>query len=236
MAIGRVHGLSSDLAGSIAPVPWLSPGRHRWPRRGVCLMEYASMLSGGPRTDHPRTTDPVLAAIARAANDYSSDLGRQQLAGLAPALAAAHDGGDEASYAAARRCVLTALPHANGSRRLVLVAAVLGIDRAAAGRRRRGGLRESVTLDAEWALRDDEALVSRAVALYDAARVTRREHRRRGLPLALETAVATIAAHAPDPDRVLHRLLADCLDDYNGAVPWGATPARGIPASRPAGG
>jgi hypothetical protein len=197
--------------------PWLSPGRHRWSRRHVCLMEWVSLMSGGTRTDSPRCTDPVLAVIARAANDYSSDLARQRLAVFAPRLACATGGGDEGRYAAARRCVLTALPFATDPRRFVLVAATLGIDWAAAGDSGRA-LGQGLTPDSEWALLDDAAAVERAARLFRGARVTRREHARRGLPRAVEIAVATIAEHAPDADAVLHELLAGCLDDYFGVL------------------
>ncbi|HEU5034043.1 MAG TPA: hypothetical protein VFT62_04695 [Mycobacteriales bacterium] len=207
----RTGGLLADEA------PWLSPGRHRWPRHEVCLMEWVSLLSGGPRTDHPRCTDPVLATIARAVNDYSGDLSRQRLAAFAPRLACAAGGDAEAPYAAARRCVLTALPYAKDPRRFVLVAATLGIDWAARGDAHRE-LGEGLTPDTEWALLDDAAAVTRAAALFRGARVTRREHARRGLPRAVELSIATIAEHAPDPDVVLHDLLGGCLDDYFGIL------------------
>ena len=57
--------------------PVLSRGRHRWPSHKVCLMEYAAALAGEPKSDKPHCTDPALAAVARAVNDYSSDAGRQ---------------------------------------------------------------------------------------------------------------------------------------------------------------
>src|SRR3954454_8719604 len=101
-------------------LPFLSPGRHRRRRRGVCLMEYTSIIAGERFSDRPRCTDPVLAAIARAVNDYTSDAARQRLAVLAGDLSTAGQADRAVGYALARRCLLTALPHASGQRRHVL--------------------------------------------------------------------------------------------------------------------
>src|SRR5258708_21196521 len=67
-------------------LPILSPGRHRRPRRGACLMEYTSLLAGERFSDSPACTDPVLAALARAVNDYTGDVAPQPLPPLAGAL------------------------------------------------------------------------------------------------------------------------------------------------------
>ena len=50
-------------------------------------MEYVSVLAGAPFSDHPRGTDPTLAALARLVNDACTDAGRPLLAALAPQLA-----------------------------------------------------------------------------------------------------------------------------------------------------
>ena len=111
-------------------LPFLSPGRHRRRRHGVCLMEFTSIIAGERFSDHPRCTDPALAAVARAVNDYSSDAARQPLAGLASDLSVACCTDASVGYAVARRCLLTALPHAHQPRRRVLVVGLLGLDRA----------------------------------------------------------------------------------------------------------
>jgi hypothetical protein len=49
-------------------------------------MEYVSVLVGGPFGDHPRCTDPTVAAVARLVNDSTSDAGRSRLATLVPTL------------------------------------------------------------------------------------------------------------------------------------------------------
>jgi hypothetical protein len=60
----------------------LSRGKYRSPRKGACFMELASLLAGERWSDHPACTHPLLAAVARQVNDYTSDAGRQRLAGL----------------------------------------------------------------------------------------------------------------------------------------------------------
>ena len=52
-------------------------------------MEYVSVLTGAPFNDHPRCTDPTLAAVARLVNDSCSDARRPLLTAFAPLLAAA---------------------------------------------------------------------------------------------------------------------------------------------------
>ncbi len=70
--------LSSNLA--IEPVvPILSSGRHRSPRQGACLMEFASYLAGERWSDHPACTHPTLASLARTVNDLTSDNRRSEL-------------------------------------------------------------------------------------------------------------------------------------------------------------
>ena len=65
-------------------VPVLSRGRHRNPRKGACFMEMASYLAGERWSDHPACTHPLLAALARLVNDFSSDAARNRLAPLIP--------------------------------------------------------------------------------------------------------------------------------------------------------
>src|SRR6266568_2169792 len=67
-------------------VPVLSRGKHRSPRMGACFMELASYLAGERWSDHPACTHPLLAAVARDVNDYTSDAGRARLAGLIPSV------------------------------------------------------------------------------------------------------------------------------------------------------
>ena len=49
-------------------------------------MEYVSVIAGTPFSDHPRCTDPTLAALARLVNDACTDSGRHLLTAFAPEL------------------------------------------------------------------------------------------------------------------------------------------------------
>jgi hypothetical protein len=69
-----------------AGVPILDAGRHQRPEAGACLMEYVSVLAGEPWSDHPRCTQPLLAAVARSVNDQVSSSARAELALVAPDL------------------------------------------------------------------------------------------------------------------------------------------------------
>ena len=198
-------------------LPFLSPGRHRRRRRGVCLMEYTSIIAGERFSDHPKCTDPALAAVARAVNDYSSDAARQPLVELASDLSVAHLTDPSVGYAVARRCLLTALPYSHQPRRRVLVVGLLGLDRASRDMSR-GWRPDFVDVDTELGLMPFDRELDEATAFLRAQRVTPREHLRRGLPLAIETAIATIAEEASDSDAVLRALLDDCLYDVRRAA------------------
>jgi len=80
-------------------LPQLRMGGHLRPEDGACLMEYVSVLSGAAFSDHPRCTDPTLAAFARLVNDACTDVGRQRLALFAPALAATSAAGPRRTVA-----------------------------------------------------------------------------------------------------------------------------------------
>jgi len=211
-------------------LPFLSPGRHRRRRHGVCLMEYTSIIAGERFSDHPRCTDPALAAVARAVNDYSSAAGRQRLAELASDLSVASRTDPGLGYAVARRCLLTALPHAEQPRRHVLVVGVLGLDRASRDMSR-GWRPDFVDVDTELGLMRYDRELADATTVLRELRVTPREYVRRGLPFAIETAVATIAEEATDADEQLRALLEDCLYDVRRAAALAQVPSAMCAAS-----
>jgi hypothetical protein len=173
-------------------------------------MEYTSIIAGERFSDHPRCTDPALAAVARAVNDYSSDGARQRLAVLASELSVARRTDPTVDYLVARRCLLTALPYSMQPRRRVLSVGLLGLDRASRDLSR-GWRPDMVDVDTELGLMAYDGELAAASAYLEELGVTPREYVRRGLPMAIETAVATIAQEASDADDVLHALLEDCL-------------------------
>ncbi|HET7310025.1 MAG TPA: hypothetical protein VFJ17_01730 [Mycobacteriales bacterium] len=183
-------------------------------------MEYTSVLAGERFSDSPRCTDPVLAAVARAVNDYSSDRSRQRIAPYAGDLTTAHGAGDDVGRGIVRRCLLSALRYADGTRTHVLLVALLGVDRAAAGESR-GWDHSMLSLDAELALLGREREVADAAAYVATLPVKAGEHARRASGIAVEIAVATIAESAGDRDAAddaLFELFNECVDDYDRAL------------------
>jgi hypothetical protein len=57
----------------------LSKGKHASPEEGACVMELASMLAGGPFSDHPQSVCPAIGSFLRAYNDSVDDDRRQDL-------------------------------------------------------------------------------------------------------------------------------------------------------------
>src|SRR5262249_58910376 len=119
---GVVSGGEAPLP---ALVPVLSRGKHRGPRQGACFMEMASFLAGERWSDDPVCTHPLLAALARDVNDYTSDAGRSRLADLIPSVIGLT--GDDLHMDAriALVCARTALPVAAAGRQQVLAVSVL---------------------------------------------------------------------------------------------------------------
>jgi hypothetical protein len=57
----------------------LSKGSHRSPKRGVCVMELASLLADEPFSDRPQAVCPVIAGFLRSYNDGVGDRDRADL-------------------------------------------------------------------------------------------------------------------------------------------------------------
>jgi len=106
-------------------MPVLSPGRHRNPRKGACFMEMASYLAGERWSDHPRCTQPLLAAMARGVNDCVGDAARQQLAPLIPDVVGVRSDDVRLDAWIALEAALTALPIAPMSYQRVAAVGIL---------------------------------------------------------------------------------------------------------------
>ncbi len=113
-------------------VPVLSRGKHRSPRKGACFMELASYLAGERWSDHPACTHPLLAAVARCVNDYTSDANRARLAGLVPSVIGLTSDDLHVDARIALRCVRTALPVVAAERQRVMAVSVLTCERVLA--------------------------------------------------------------------------------------------------------
>src|SRR5262245_1758789 len=110
-------------------VPVLSRGKHRNPRKGACFMELASFLAGEPWSDHPACTHPLVAALARLVNDYTSDTARQRLAPLIPTVIGLTSDDPRIDVRVALRSAITALPVVATERQRSMAVAVIVTNR-----------------------------------------------------------------------------------------------------------
>ena len=106
-------------------LPTLSAGRHRSPKRGACFMEFASFLAGERWSDHPRCTDPTLAALARAVNDTIGDERRSELVPDIPRVIGLRGDDARLGLIVALRAATSALPVSGLERQRALAVAVL---------------------------------------------------------------------------------------------------------------
>lgn len=116
-------------AASFDILPMLGRGKHRNPKKGACFMELASFLAGERWSDHPSCTHPLVAMLARAVNDLTSDHARPQLAPLIPAVIGLTSDDPRWDVRIALRAARTALPIAPADRQQTLAVAVYGAER-----------------------------------------------------------------------------------------------------------
>lgn len=193
-------------------VPVLSRGKHRNPRKGACFMELASYLAGERWSDHPACTHPLLGAIARLVNDYSSDTGRSRLVGLVPSVIGLNSDDPRVDVGIALRAATVALPVVSADRQRVMAVSVLAAEQVLAeldgrppgelGERSREAL-EQAPHAAKWARRHIRGV-----------RVTVKGFRRHAAPSAVRCAAEGIArACVARPDDMLRELLAGAIDE-----------------------
>ena len=163
-------------------------------------------------SDDPACTHPLLAALARDINDYTSDAGRGELAELIPSVIGLT--GDDLHIDAriALVCARTALPVAAAGRQQVLAVSVLACERMLAGldgrpadwleEQSRHALAE-VPHAAEWARR-----------FTSNTTVSDKAFRQRAAPAAVHAAVEGIAlACIEQPDEMLRDLLIAAIGE-----------------------
>ena len=193
-------------------VPVLSRGKHRSPRQGACFMELASFLAGERWSDDPACTHPLLAALARDINDYTSDAGRGELAELIPSVIGLT--GDDLHIDAriALLCARTALPVAAAGRQQVLAVSVLACERMLAGLDGR---------PADWLEEQSRHALAEVPHATEWARrftsdttISAKAFRRRAAPAAVHAAVEGIAlACIQQPDEMLRDLLTAAIGE-----------------------
>jgi hypothetical protein len=136
-------------------------------------MEFASLLAGERWSDHPACTHPLLAAVARHVNDYTSDAGRSRLAELIPSVIGLTGQDLHIDAQIALGSARLALPVAAAERQRVLAVGVLSCERLLAdldgrppgelGEESRSALAE-VPHAAGWAARFTSAAPSSALS------------------------------------------------------------------------
>jgi hypothetical protein len=193
-------------------LPVLSRGKHRSPRKGACFMEFASLLAGERWSDHPACTHPLLAAVARHVNDYTSDAGRARLTELIPSVIGLTGDDPRIDARIALRAATIALPVVDAERQCVMAVAVLASERLLAdldgrpvddvGQQSRSALAQ-VPHAAKWAQRFSTDV-----------RPNTKRFRRQIAPSIVASAVEGIAwACISDPDAMLRDLLVGSISD-----------------------
>jgi hypothetical protein len=197
-----------------ALLPVLSPGKHRNPRKGACFMEFASLLAGERWSDHPACTHPLLAAVARHVNDYTSDAGRGRLVELIPSVVGLTGDDPRIDARIALGAARLALPVVAADRQGVMAVSVLACERVLAelDGRPRDDLEEPsrraldrVPHARAWAHRFINAAPSSVTSV--------KRFRGQAAPTIVRNAAQGIAqACIPDPDGMLRELLVRSID------------------------
>jgi hypothetical protein len=204
--------MSTERVRSPDLLPLLSRGKHRRPRKGACLMEYASCLAGERWSDHPACAHPLLAELARQVNDFTSDAARQTLIEFAPDVIGLTGSDLRIDVGIALRVARTALPVVAEERQRMMATAVLTCERVLAELDGCPGAPMSQESGAALALAPGAATWARRFTRNTS--VSHRVFRREGAPSIVRYAVQGIAhACIPDPDSFLRDLLAGAIED-----------------------
>jgi hypothetical protein len=197
-----------------ALLPTLSRGKHRSPRKGGCFMEFASLLAGERWSDHPGCTHPLLAAVARQVNDYTSDAGRARLADLIPSVIGLTGDDLHIDATIALGSARLALPVAAAERQHVLAVGVLSCERVLAQLDGRPvGALDEQSRSALAQVPDAAAWAARFIGAAPASATSARRFRQQAAPSIVRNAAQGIAqACIPDPDRMLRVMLVRAID------------------------
>jgi hypothetical protein len=207
-------------------VPVLSRGKHRNPRRGACFMELASYLAGERWSDHPVCTHPLLAALARDVNDYTSDAARGRLAGLIPSVIGLTGDDLHIDARVALVCARMALPVVAAGRQQVLAVSVLVCERVLGDLDRRPAGRLTEPSQAVLARVPDAARWARDFTCD--LPIAPKAFRQRAAPFTVHTAAEGIAqACIPQPDEMLRDLLIAAISECAAWVARNAGPGPG---------
>jgi hypothetical protein len=176
-------------------------------------MEFASLLAGERWSDHPACTHPLLAAVARHVNDYTSDAGRARLVELIPSVIGLTGEDLHIDARIALGSARLALPVAAAERQHVLAVAVLSSERVLADLDGRPvGVLEEQSRSALAQVPHAAAWAARFISAAPAA-VSAERFRRQAAPTIVRNAAQGIAqACVPDPDGMLRSLLVQAIE------------------------
>ncbi|WP_433157978.1 hypothetical protein [Kribbella sp. CA-247076] len=212
MSRGRFGGSTPYLTDG---VPVLSVGSHRNPRDGACFMEYAGYLAGEPWSDHPRCTHPLLAHLARAVNDRTSDAGRGALAPMIPSVIGLTSDDPAVHPRLVARVVRTALPLVARQDQMVLAVALIRAQQMIAEL-------EDGSDDSSRRVLDESPLATGWVASFLRRRARPRlaTYLRRAAPNSISAATyaASETTHAA-PDDLLRQMLANGIETLTQLTP-----------------
>ena len=175
-------------------------------------MELASYLAGEKWSDHPRCTHSLLSSLARSVNDCTTDAGRSRLAVLIPSVIGLTGDDLRIDASIALRAARSALPVVSADRQRVMAVAVLTADRIL------GELDDRPPGDLDEASRhvlEDAPDAARWARQFSREiGISAHGFRRHSAPSTVRTAVLAVAdACVPDPDVILHDMLAGAIAD-----------------------
>lgn len=199
-------------AGTFDALPMLGRGKHRNPKKGACFMELASFLAGERWSDHPQCTHPLLAMLARAVNDLTSDTARPRLSTMIPSVIGLTSDDPRWDVRIALRAARTALPVSPADRQQTLAVAVFGAERMldVLDGRPEGTLGP----ESEAALAATPQTAAWARRFCAGTHVKPKRFVRDAAPSVVSTAVQGISeAYVPDRDARLRELLEATIDD-----------------------
>jgi hypothetical protein len=175
-------------------------------------MEMASFLAGERWNDDPACTHPLLAALARDVNDYTSDAGRSRLAELIPSVIGLT--GDDLHIDAriALLCARMALPVVAAGRQQVMAVSVLACEGVLAGLDGR---------PADWLEEESRQVLAQVPQAARWARsftrgitISPKAFRQHSAPATVHSAAEGLAlACIPQPDQMLYDLLAGAIGE-----------------------
>jgi hypothetical protein len=183
-------------------------------------MEFASFLAGERWSDHPSCTHPLLAGLARAVNDNTSDEGRQRLLGFIPSVIGLTGDDPRVDAAIAIRCAAMALPDVAEARQRALAVGLIASERLLRELNTESSTPRDLTdlrLHSWSALEKVPQAARWAVDFTSDARLDVRTLQRQSAPTIVRVSVVGIAeACIPDPDDRLHDMLTAGIDECMG--------------------